>query len=59
MGVSKETRAGFQRVRLFLGIDTKAPEEELANLIKLTERYCVVFETLQQPPEMKLSIGTR
>jgi uncharacterized OsmC-like protein len=52
LAVSKETPVGFQRIRLFFDLDTDANAEQLAKLIQLTERYCVVYQTLRQPPEM-------
>jgi uncharacterized OsmC-like protein len=55
LGVSKETPVGFQRIRLAFDLDTSASEAELATLIRLTERYCVVFQTLRQPPEMQIA----
>ena len=54
LGVSKETPVGFQRIRLFFDLKAEAPEEQLAKLIQLTERYCVVYQTLRQPPEMNV-----
>jgi hypothetical protein len=48
--VSKEVPVGFQRIRLEFGLDTDANEEQLATLIRLTERYCVVYQTLKRPP---------
>jgi len=50
LGVSKEVPVGFQRIRLEFGLDTDANEEQLATLIRLTERYCVVYQTLNRPP---------
>lgn len=55
LGVSKETPVGFQRIRLFFELDTNATDEQLATLVRLTERYCVVFQTLTQPPELVVS----
>jgi uncharacterized OsmC-like protein len=55
LGVSKETPVGFQRIRVFFDLDTDASEEQLATLVKLTERYCVVFQTLKQSPELTVS----
>jgi uncharacterized OsmC-like protein len=57
MGVSKETPVGFQRIRLRFDLDTDGTEEQLATLIRLTERYCVVYQTLRQPPEIEVSRG--
>ena len=50
LGVSKEARVGFQEIRLTFHLDTDASEEQLATLMRLTERYCVVYQTLRQPP---------
>jgi uncharacterized OsmC-like protein len=55
LGVSKETPVGFQRIRLAFDLDTSASQDELTTLIRLTERYCVVFQTLRQPPEMSIT----
>jgi uncharacterized OsmC-like protein len=55
LGVSKETPVGFQRIRVFFDLDTDASEEQLATLLKLTERYCVVFQTLRQSPELSVA----
>lgn len=55
LGVSREAPVGFQRVRLDFALDTDATEEQLATLLKLTERYCVVAQTLQRPPELVVS----
>src|SRR4051794_28052868 len=53
LGVSKEARVGFQNIRLAFGRDTDADPEQLATLRKFTERYCVVFQTLRQPPALE------
>jgi uncharacterized OsmC-like protein len=57
LGVSKEVPVGFQRIRLRFELDTSASEEQLATLLRLTERYCVVYQTLRQPPAIELSLG--
>jgi len=56
LGVSKDVPVGFQRIRVSFELDTDASEEELATLRRLTERYCVVFQTLARPPEMSLRL---
>ncbi len=56
LGVSKEARVGFDTIRLRFDLDTTASEEQLATLLKLTERYCVVLQTLRTPPEITLGI---
>jgi uncharacterized OsmC-like protein len=55
LGVSKETPVGFQAIRLHFDLDTDATEDQLATLLKLTERYCVVYQTLQKPPRLTAS----
>jgi uncharacterized OsmC-like protein len=54
LGVSKDVPVGFQKIRLRVTLDTDAPVDQLANLLRLTERYCVVLQTLKHPPEMTL-----
>ena len=54
LGVSKEARVGFQEIRLTFHLDTDASEEQLATLMRLTERYCVVYQTLRQPPVIRV-----
>jgi len=56
LGVSKEAPVGFRDIRLAFELDTDASEEELASLQKLTERYCVVYQTLRQPPAVAVSL---
>jgi uncharacterized OsmC-like protein len=58
LGVSKEIAVGFQRVRLKFDLTTDASEEQLATLIRLTERYCVVYQTLRRAPEISVSRST-
>ncbi|HSK65448.1 MAG TPA: OsmC family protein [Anaerolineales bacterium] len=53
LAVSKEAPVGFQNIRLFFDLDTDANEEQLASLKKLTERYCVVFQTLRTSPQIE------
>lgn len=55
LGVSKDAPVGFQRIRLNFELDTEATEEQLAALFRLTERYCVVYQTLAHSPELKIS----
>jgi len=55
LGVSKEAPVGFRSIRLRFELDTDAPEDQRATLIRLTERYCVVLQTLRQPPPISLS----
>jgi uncharacterized OsmC-like protein len=56
LGISKEAPVGFREIRLAFELDTDASEEQLASLQKLTERYCVVYQTLRQPPAVAVSL---
>lgn len=53
LAVSKEAPVGFQNIRLFFVLDTNATQDQLASLKKLTERYCVVFQTLRTSPQIE------
>jgi uncharacterized OsmC-like protein len=55
LAVSKEVPVGFQQIRLRFDLDTGASEEQLATLLRLTERYCVVYQTLARPPKIDIS----
>ena len=55
LAVSKEVPVGFQQVRLHFDLNTDASEEQLATLLRLTERYCVVYQTLARPPKINIS----
>lgn len=57
LGVSKEALVGFQSIRLQLLLDTDASEEQLATLMRLTERYCVVYQTLKNPPPISVTMS--
>ena len=50
LGVAKEAPVGFRDIRLTFDIDGDLTEEQRATLMKLTERYCVVYQTLRTPP---------
>jgi uncharacterized OsmC-like protein len=58
MAVDREAPVGFRAIRLDFELDTEASEEELATLLKLTERYCVVFQTLSTPPELSATLAS-
>jgi uncharacterized OsmC-like protein len=58
LGVSKEAPVGFRAIRLAFDLQTDAPEDKLASLVKLTERYCVVFQTLRTPADLGLTVRT-
>jgi uncharacterized OsmC-like protein len=57
LGVSKDAPVGFQRIRLKFVLDTDASAEQLATLLRLTERYCVVYQTLRQPPLIEVFLN--
>jgi uncharacterized OsmC-like protein len=52
LGVDRQTPIGFSSIRLRYEIDADATDEQLATLLKLSERYCVIFQTLKTPPAM-------
>jgi len=55
LGLSKDVPVGFQQIRLRFDLDTDATDEQLATLLKLTERYCVVYQTLTHPPGVQVT----
>jgi uncharacterized OsmC-like protein len=59
LGVSKEAPVGFRDIRLTFELDTDASDEQKASLLKLTERYCVVLQTLRAAPPVtaRVSLG--
>lgn len=54
LGVSKEAPVGFTEIRLRFELDTEEPPERIETLTRLTERYCVILQTLKQPPRISL-----
>src|SRR5437773_2137684 len=54
LGVSKDVPVGFKEIRLNFDLDTDANEEHLATLLRLTERYCVVYQTLTHPANISV-----
>jgi uncharacterized OsmC-like protein len=59
LGVAKDARVGFRDIRLHFDLDTDAPADQVANLLRLTERYCVVFQTLSNPPGLAVTHARR
>lgn len=55
LGVAKDAPVGFQSIRLNFHLDTDEPQERIAALLKLTERYCVVFQTINAKPELTVT----
>lgn len=56
LGVDREAPVGFREIRLSFDLDTDAPQDKIDSLIKLTERYCVIFQTLNKPPKLALTV---
>jgi uncharacterized OsmC-like protein len=54
LGVAKDVPVGFRDIRLSFDIDADLNDEQRATLLKLTERYCVVYQTLRHPPEVRI-----
>lgn len=57
LGVDKTAKVGFQAIRLRFDIETDAPQDKVDQLIKLTERYCVVYQTLAVKPDLSVSVN--
>ena len=57
LAVSKDAPVGFSAIRLAFDLDTEASAEEVDTLIRLTERYCVVYQTLAHPPRLTMNAG--
>jgi len=56
LGVAKEAPVGFQRIRLSFEIESDAPQDQIATLSRLTERYCVVYQTLRQGVPIEVTV---
>jgi len=56
LGVAKEAPVGFAQIRLRFDLDTDAPQDKLDQLLKLTERYCVVYQTIRSGPPVEISL---
>jgi uncharacterized OsmC-like protein len=57
LGVAKDAAVGFAQVRLRFDVDTDAPQEKLDQLLKLTERYCVVYQTIKSGPPVEVTLA--
>ncbi|MDF2812270.1 MAG: peroxiredoxin [Microvirga sp.] len=57
LGVDKTAPVGFRAIRLSFEVDTDAPQEKVDQLLKLTERYCVVYQTLNHRPELSSTLS--
>jgi len=56
LGVAKDAPVGFAQIRLRFDLDTEAPQEKLDQLLKLTERYCVVYQTIKSGPPVDVQM---
>ena len=57
LGVDREAPVGFREIRLDFDVDTDAPQDKLDALLKLTERYCVVFQTINAKPQLTVRMN--
>ena len=57
LGVAKDAPVGFAQIRLRFDVETDAPQEKLDQLLKLTERYCVVYQTIKNGPAVAVTIN--
>jgi uncharacterized OsmC-like protein len=59
LGVARDVPVGLQAIRLLVTLDTDASDEQVATLMRLTERYCVVYQTLARPASMTVGVERR
>jgi len=57
LGVAKDAPVGFKQIRLRFDLDTEAPQDKLDQLLKLTERYCVVYQTIKSGPPVDIRLN--
>jgi uncharacterized OsmC-like protein len=57
LAIAKDAPVGFRDIRLSFELDTPASDEQLATLLRLTERYCVVYQTLARPPRLSAALS--
>ncbi len=57
LGVAKDAPVGFREIRLAFDVDTDVPQDKLDQLLKLTERYCVVYQTIKSGPPVQVSLN--
>jgi uncharacterized OsmC-like protein len=57
LGVAKDAPVGFARIRLSFNVETDTPQERLDQLLKLTEHYCVVYQTIKNGPPIEVRMG--
>jgi uncharacterized OsmC-like protein len=56
LGVAKDAPVGFAQIRLRIDLDTEAPQDKIDQLLKLTERYCVVYQTIKSGPPVDVQM---
>ena len=56
LGIAKDAPVGFAQIRLSFDVETQAPQDKLDQLLKLTERYCVVYQTIRSGPPVAVSL---
>ena len=59
LGVAKDAPVGFAQIRLRFDLDTDAAQDKLDQLLKLTERYCVVYQTIRSGPPVEIELGRK
>jgi uncharacterized OsmC-like protein len=59
LGVAKDAPVGFAQIRLRFDLDADAPQDKLDQLLKLTERYCVVYQTIRNGPPVEIKLGRK
>jgi len=59
LGVAKDAPVGFAQIRLRFELDTDAPQDKLDQLLKLTERYCVVYQTIKSGPPVEIQLNRK
>jgi uncharacterized OsmC-like protein len=59
LGVAKEAPVGFAQIRLSFDVETDAPQDRLDQLLKLTERYCVVYQTIKSGPPVEVRLARK
>jgi uncharacterized OsmC-like protein len=57
LAVAKDAPVGFRAIRLRFEVESEASSEQLATLLKLTERYCVVYQTLRSAPQIEVALS--
>jgi uncharacterized OsmC-like protein len=57
LGVAKDAPVGFAQIRLWFDLETSAPQDKLDQLLKLTERYCVVYQTIKSGPPIEVRLN--